>query len=275
MPAGFVGTTAIRRIAFGTTDIRRIAFGTTTVWSGSNTRDDFTREDAPTLGAGWTLLDPNDWLGQPQPYHVGVVTGTARMSFPDQNLAQGLLTSRAVYTRAASDKDDGYLEVKLSSRGAAPSISSAGGYVTQVFARQSTDGKNGVGLQFAGGVVNLVRRVNGTDKLFDPDGYERPEYPWWDWSQHNDPPPWGTFQAGQIVRVNMRGTSFEVYVAGRFRGSWDAGNTSMVGASYRSMGLRVDGAIDLLGDPGIPDPKPENYFGIRRYSPIIDSIELG
>lgn len=272
---GRLGTRNITAIRYGNRNIKQMRRGNKLLWSGSLVRDDFKRADAPTLGPDWALHDPNDWLGQPQPYHAGVVNKMCRVSIPDGTAAYPLVTGRARLTKATATKDDGYVEVRAATIGSPITISSlTAGYITQVFGRLSNGAfTDGVGLQLNNGNVSIVKRVGSADVLVKPDGSAPPD--WWEQlfpnnSGYSDT-GWGTFQAGQIIRLAFRGPIYELWVGGVYRGQWDStGSNAKVGSGYRSLGVRVDAAIDLLGSP---NPDSDQFWAVRRFSPALDYVE--
>lgn len=239
-----IGTTSLTGIALGSTQIVEARIGSTLVWSASALSDDFDRADAASLGSAWVAMDPAPGLFDPD-YHLGIVNGEARIVLPDDWLAQAYFTRRARMVATAPD-DDGDLEVRIGSKGSGPSIASLGGYITDVYARMTTDFKAGVGLRITHSNIGVVTMAGGVSSVA-LDG--------------------GSFAAGDVARLMIRGNVHTLFVAGTNRGNWTHVTS---GAGKRSVGVRMDAARDVFGVEGTDTWK----LGARQFSPTLDYVQF-
>lgn len=238
MPDIKLGTTTITDVRVGSTLIKEVRRGGTLVWVRSSIADFFDRDDADTMGSAWTAV------GSPE-YSLGVENGYARVRIPEGQLGGvfSLSISRAFFNTSALSGDNGYVECRPMSLGSSASIASPiDGYRTQVFGRVSTSGfTNGVGIEMTAGHMWICRRVSGTDARMS-DG--------------------GTFQAGDQLRLTFTGNVHTLTRNGRVATTWtDSSNTVGTGSGNRRLGIRGDGAKDLLGP--------------RRFSPALDYVVMG
>ncbi|MFA5707949.1 hypothetical protein [Mycolicibacterium sp.] len=235
MPNRYIGGKLVRRRYFGDREIKARYLGNQLVWSASGIRDDFNRDDAPTLGAGWVDHGPAST------YKAGVVNGMCRLAVPDGLLALALITSRQRCVIDTLDRDDGYIEFRVGSQGSGPSIT--GDLCrTTVFGRVSNAAfTHGVGIGVDSSTIRLVRRVAGSESVVEN---------------------FGAFSAGDVIRHRFQGDLHTVYRNGKFVGEWDDDEqTAARGAGFRSLGVVVMASKDLLGP--------------RRFGPALDYVEMG
>lgn len=232
-----VGSTSIIDVRRGSTLINEIRRGSTLVWSRTSIYDGFDRDDADTLGADWTYSGSTT-------YKLGIENNTGRVRIPEGLIGGffSLNTSRAWFNVATADGDDGFVECQPSSLGSGASGGSPGGYITQVFGRVSNGAfTHGVGIHMVAGQLSIVRRVGGTDSIRASAG---------------------TYQAGDVLRLTYVGNLHTLTRNGAVVGTWDdSGATAASGAGYRTLGIRGDGAKDLLGP--------------RRFSAALDYVVMG
>lgn len=231
----FFGTTPIVGLKAGTTDISHLYLGTTLVWSKTAVRDDFNRDDAVGLGAGWTDLGSAS-----SPYLASIRSNTCRLNIPDGLIYVSDKVSCWRYNTAQHPGNDGYLEIRAASRG-----DDDDDFKTKVFRRSanaSTAIANsaGVGIQLAGYQVGIVRRVAGTDTVMFSGG---------------------SFESGDVLRLVQAGNLHSLYRNGIYLGEWnDSGATAGSGAGYRSM------MVSVMGE------KPTIFSG-RKFSAALDYVE--
>lgn len=238
MPDIKLGTTTITDVRVGSTLIKEVRRGGTLVWVRSSIADFFDRDDADTMGSAWTAV------GSPE-YSLGVENGYARVRIPEGQLGGvfSLSVSRAYFNTAALSGDDGYVECRPMSLGSSASIASPiDGYRTQVFGRASASGMtHGVAIELSAGHLWITRRVASVDTRM-ADG--------------------GTFQPGDQIRLTFAGNVYTLLRNGKTAVAWtDSGNTVSTGVNNRRLGIRGDGAKDLLGP--------------RRFSPALDYVVMG
>lgn len=223
--------------------------GSTLIWSANQgIRDDFLRLDGDgneidtlnTLGPDWTnYSSSSDWK-------IGVEDGAARVTVPDGQLGGfwSLRSSSYRCNKGVSLSDDGFVECRLATRGASASLTSTGGYVTQVMARgKLDDAANGCGILASAGHLWIVSDTGGAF----PSAKRR---------------DCGTFQAGDVARLVFTGNTHTMYVNGTPRATpWVRTSEYLVGANYRSLWIAGQGAKDLAGP--------------RRFSPALDYVLMG
>lgn len=233
----YLGGTAISDIRLGSTQVNEIRLGSTLIWSragaGAVKRDDFDRDDAATLGAGWVDFGPdNDWV-------LGISNGTARVQIPDGLVggAPDFRTSQMQWAGSPASGDDGRVEVAFTSRGDDYSITQNSNFKTQVFGRMSNgDWTHGVGIQAIAGRASLVKKVSGLDTVV------------------TDTHLW---QPGQPITHTFVGDLHKLFIGGEQVDAWnDSSSTASKGIGFRQFGIRGDGGKDWLGP--------------RRFSPAID-----
>jgi len=231
------GSTSIVDIRRGSTLINEVRRGSTLVWSRTSIFDDFGRDNADTLGSDWTYHGSTT-------HKLGIENGTARVKIPEGLIGGffSLEVSRAWFNVATADGDDGYVECQPSNLGSSASGGSPGGYISQVFGRVSNGTlTHGVGIQMIAGQLSIVRRVADTDTTMASAG---------------------TYQAGDVLRLTYVGNVHTLTRNGAVVGVWDdSGATASSGAGYRTLGIRGDGAKDLLGP--------------RRFSAALDYVTMG
>lgn len=232
-----LGSTSIIDIRRGTTLINEVRRGSTLVWARTSIFDDFERDDADTLGADWTYSGSTT-------HKLGINSGTARVKIPDGLIGGffSLETSRAWFNVDTASDDDGFVECQPGSLGSSASGGSPGGYYTQVFGRLSNAAfTHGVGIYLVAGQCGIVRRVASSD---------------------SNRASGGAFQAGDVLRLTYVGNVYTLTRNGSQVAEWDdSGATASVGAGYRTLGIRGDGAKDLLGP--------------RRFSPALNYVTMG
>lgn len=241
------GTGAILGIQRGGTQYVRVQRGSTVMWSlNAGVFDDFIRLDGDgvpvdtlnTMGDNWTVHDDSP------DYRLGIEDGNARVSVADMQIG-GFWSLRTCLVRwnvGVNPGDDGFVSCRASSRGNGASLTSLGGYVTQVVGRMSNAAfSHGVMMHMNAGNVWIARLVSNSWTLMANGG---------------------SFQAGDELRLDFTGNYHQLRVNGDERTDWnDTGATAAKGVDYRSLGLRADGAKDL--------------FGPRRFSPAIDWVRMG
>lgn len=160
-----------------------------------------------------------------------------RMLIPDGLMSLAKQTQRVRFGDGTSAGDDGFLETVVSSVGDI-------GYVTEVFRRYSNDGSgaNGVGIKFTSSVASIVALVSGTVGQVSPGVAYSPGDTF-----HLD-------QTGNVHTLVQNGLTDEAQV-------WtDIAGSAAKGANYRSLGLIMEGAKELLGS--------------RLFSPSLDSVQF-
>jgi hypothetical protein len=231
------GSTSILDIRRGATAINEVRRGATLLWARTGVVDTFDRSDADTLGANWVAQGAAT-------YAIGIENRAARVRIPEGQIGGffSLSTSRMRWSAGVAGGDDGYVECVPVSLGSAPSGGSPGGYLTEVFRRVSNSAfTHGVGIQLAAGQLSIVRRVASVDTVMVT---------------------CGSFQPGDVVRLTQAVNVHTMTRNGMQVGQWnDSGATALKGATYRSLGIRGDGAKDLLGP--------------RRFSPALDYVMMG
>lgn len=212
--------TAVNRIHHNGVDLVQVRRGGTLVWSSNTLFDSFNRDDAATLGAGWTSTGTAT-------YKLGIVGGTARMAIPDGLISLALNTDRVRFNAATVAQDDYWLQLRVGNKGASDSITGTK-HRTQVFARGSNGGTTaGVGIDLYGSSLQIVRRVASADTFMAAGG---------------------AFASGDTIDLRGVGNLHNLYVNGQFRVQWnDSGATAGKGATFRSVLMRADGSKDLLG----------------------------
>lgn len=232
-----LGSTSIIDIRRGTTLINEVRRGSTLVWARTTIFDDFERDDADTLGSDWTYSGSTT-------HKLGINSGTARVKIPDGLIGGffSLETSRAWFNVDTASDDDGFVECQPGSLGSSASGGSPSGYVTDVFGRVSNGAlTEGVGIRLIAGLLYIVRRVASSDTVMASGG---------------------SFVSGDVLRLTYVGNLYTLTRNGSQVAEWDdSGATASVGAGYRTLGIRGDGAKDLLGP--------------RRFSPALNYVTMG
>lgn len=224
--------TAIRH---GSTAINEIRRGTTLVWAASLLRDNFNDDRGIGLGAAWTDHGP-----AVTPNLASVINEQyARINLPDGvNVISGQ-RSRWRYNLATAPTDDGYLEIKIATRG-----DWDGTFSTTAFSHLSNSAfTDGVGINLRGSRLRITCMLASTE---------------------TDKADCGGFVPGDVCRLvhTNGGTLHQMFRNGRLVGAWDGTGVASVGSGFRSTGLSVYGRKDSILTP-------------RRYSPGIDYIEAG
>lgn len=233
---GSVPITDIRRGSVAITEVRR---GSVLVWNRSSKFDNFDRDDAATLGGGWTDCGPSN------DYKVGIENGTARLKLPE-GLIGGFFAHRvsaARYNVATASADDGFIECRAATRGDASSLLDGvfHDFDTRLYGRVPNSGSNsGVGISMQHGQCFITGMVGGNG------------------THHGDG---GAFQPGDRLRLTFIGNVHRLYVNGTLRVTWtDSGNTVPKGAGYRSMLVWTEAGKDFLGP--------------RRFAPALDYVMM-
>jgi hypothetical protein len=237
-----LGSTPITGVKLGTTHITSIYIGATLVWSSTGIRDDADRQDAIGLGSNWTDLGP-----ALTPNLASVYSRYFRMNMEDAGTTQSTQTDRQVYNAAVSPADDGYLET-------VPLTEGDSGLQTIVWRRANVTLTNGVGIHLRSGEASIVSRISNTEVVRTPTGRG--------------------FQPGDIIRLTQEGNVHSLRVAGGDPVVWnDSGGLAAVGASFRSMGLTMQGSRILQHGRGEGGTQTDEY--VRQYSPALEFVEMG
>lgn len=236
MPATVAGK-PVRRIMLGGRRVNRIMLGGRRVWSAAEVYDDFNRGDEHLdAGGKWRNEGPS------LDYVASVNAGRLRLGIPDGLPGLVERISQMTYTGAAATGEDGWLEILVASIGdSIPTVFGDLNFVTQVFARMPGRGfTDGVGIDLRASQLSLVHRR---------DSMNRRE-------------PCGAFAAGDLIRMDWSGPDYTMALNGHQVGEWtDKDRQVRTGPGYRHLGVRVDGAKELLGP--------------RRFSPALDWVEYG
>lgn len=223
----------------GSVPIGRVELGPRAVYSYASVFDMFNRPDGP-LNADRKWID----LGPSLDYKASIHMNTVRMGIPD-GLEKPM--ERVSYMRCNTGiavKDNGHLEFRVVSKG--DSVTTVDGelsYATAVFVKANNTRrfKEGVGLWLAGSHISLVVCHDGVE-------YQVRDF--------------GTFAAGDLVRMEFSGNTYTVYCRGELRGTWiDTKYNVASGPDWRSLVVRVHGGKENSG----PGP--------RRFSPLLDNVE--
>lgn len=232
------GVGLVTSVSRGATSISVIRRGSTLLWQRSELSDYFDGPDSDTLaGPKWAEHGTGE-------YHLGIDSGSARVKIPE-GLFGGYFTlcsSLMRFTVGVAPSDDGYIECVPSSLGSGKSGGSPNGYATDVYRRlYNADFTHGVGIRMMAGRLAIIRRVSGAD---------------------TEMAQCGSFQPGDVLRLDQANNTHTLYRNGGRVGLWsDSGATASKGSSFRSMGIRADGAKDLAGP--------------RRFSPALDYVVMG
>jgi hypothetical protein len=231
---GDIRITAIKRGATALTSIKR---GTVTVWQASLLRDDFNEDRGIGLGSNWfdhgTALTPHLISVNNESY--------ARINLPDGVGVITGKTSRMRYLGGISTTDDGYVEVRVATRG-----DWENDFETIAYSHLS-DGAftHGVGISLRASSIRIVSMVAGGVRV--------------------DRASAGSFQPGDVIRLvhSNGGNVHQIYKNGILKATWnDSTNIASRGAGFRSYGIQMYGRKDSIFTP-------------RRYSPGLDYIEAG
>lgn len=236
----FAGQNRIKQIMVGNRPVREVRVGNELVWAYNLIGDDFDREDVDnSLGSNWTNIGPSgDRL-------LSIENQTARVYMPD-GLIGGFWDARLAMSRwnaGTATEDDGYVEVRPTTRGDAYSWWAGGGFASAVLGRCNASGPltHGVGINLYAGICFIEIVVNGTGTLVANGG---------------------PFQAGNRIRLTYTGRDLVLTVKGTTRATWtDTNMVTGLGASYRSLVIAGSAGKDLLGP--------------RRYSPSMDDVVMG
>lgn len=238
MPVAYLGSTAITAIKHGALNITNAYRGSVPVWSASSIRDDFDRADSEDLGDNW------DDEGSSLDYLVGITDERARVQIPDGIIGGfwDYRISRMRWNADTLDDDDGFVECRVATRGDTASATSLSGYRTDVMGRVTNDDfSEGVGMRLSAGECFIVSRISDTDVV-------RAEG--------------GTFQPGDVMQQTFVGHTHRLFRNGEQVAVWeDTDPLASKGSGYRSLGIRLEGAKDLLGP--------------RRFSPALDYVMMG
>lgn len=236
----FAGTTRITQIMVGDKPVREVRVGSELVWAYNLIGDDFDRDDVDnSLGDNWTSIGPStDRL-------LSIENQVARVYMPD-GLLGGFWDARLAMSRwnqSTATSDDGYVEVRPTSRGDNASWMAGGSFASAVLGRCNASGPltHGVGINLYAGTAFIETVVNGTGSLVVNGG---------------------PFQPGNTVRLTYTGRTLVLTVNGNTRGTWtDTNMVTGLGPSYRSLVIAGSAGKDLLGP--------------RRYSPSLDNVVMG
>lgn len=227
----------------GSIPLGRLALGPQAVYTYASVYDMFNRPgmyDGPDI----ELDADRKWinLGPSLDYKAVIHMGTVRMGIPD-GLSEPL--ERVSYMRCNTGlavKDDGHLEFRVVSKGdAVTTVNGNPAYASAVFvkANNTLRFKEGIGLWLAASHISLVVRHDGVEYLVQD---------------------FGTFSAGDLIRMEFTGPRYEIFCRGESRGVWiDTKHTVASGPGWRSLVIRVHG--------GQESPGP------RRFSPLLDNVE--
>ena len=236
-----VGNNTVRQIVRGgTLPIQEVRHGTDLIWAYNFIGDNFDRDDVDnSLGSDWTNIGPSgDRL-------LSIENNAARVYMPD-GLIGGFWDARLAMSRwnkGTLDQDNGYIEVRPTSKGDNASFWAGGGFNSAVLGRCNASGAltHGVGINLFAGQCWIMYAVNGQG-VFVGNG--------------------GTFQAGNLIRLTFIDYTFTLTVNGTTRTAWtDSNHITAKGASYRSLVIAGSAGKDL--------------FGPRRYSPSLDNVVMG
>lgn len=214
---GYFGSTLISGVRVGSQVIDRIYMGANLLWSGTDQRDGFDRDDGD-LGSLWQSMASNG------SYEATIVNGTVRIRIPDGLIALSLQTARHLYIGATAEQDNGWLEFQVATKGDNNSA-----IYTQVFDWMAADttGASGVGVELRSSNLYITRRVAGVDTQMAS---------------------CGSYLPGDVIRLVTNENNYSLYRQGQFVGQWsDDGQTAVRGLAYRNRGLVVRGWKDLLG----------------------------
>jgi hypothetical protein len=239
MTALELGTKNVRALYLGARRVSRVMLGSKLVWNSATVFDDFNRANSK--------LDAKDWVNAgPSFDHVAsVVDGKMRIDIPDGLMDPFGRISYMRYTKALAPADDGYIECLVSTMGdSTPGIFADIVYRTTLFGKVSNTGfSEGVGISLSASGISLTVRNGLIDR---------------------EVKTFGSYAPLDVIRLTFVGKLYTMYRNGASLGTWtDSSNQVETGAGYRSMGIRVDGAKEMLG------------LGPRRFSPALDYVEYG
>lgn len=234
-----VGGNALSDVKYGATAINRIKLGTITVWTSNAMRDPFDRQDSLGLGSGWTDHGPGG-----TPYLASVFGRACRINMPEEEPGTVVFQeSRQRFTTATATTDDGWIETRILNTGVEKTDSTFSSFVLH---RVNSTFTNGVGIGAWGESLSIAALIGGTFSF--PLGAGIGKLP---------------YIPGDIVRLTSTGNMHTLMCAGTDLLTWnDSGGTVAKGASYRHMGLSVNGLISPVKIQ-------------RILSPTLDYIERG
>lgn len=238
MPVAYLGSTGITAIKHGALNITNAYRGSVPVWSASSIRDDFDRADASTLGDNWTDE------GSSTDYKIGITDERSRVQIPDGIIGGfwDYRISRMRWNAETLSGDDGFVEARVATSGDNASATSLVGYRTDVMGRVSNDDfSDGVGFRLNAGQCWIVSRIDDSDD-------ERADG--------------GPYQPGDVIQMTFTSNTHRLFINGEQVAVWeDEDPLAASGSGYRSLGIRQEGAKDLLGP--------------RRFSPALDYVMMG
>lgn len=236
----YAGTTRIKQIMVGNKPVREVRVGTELVWAYNIMGDDFDRDDVDnSLGPNWTSIGPSN------DRRLSIENQAARVYMPD-GLIGGFWDARLSMCRwnqSTATEDDGYVEVRPTTKGDNASWMAGGGFNSAVLGRCNASGPltHGVGINLYAGMVFIETVVNGNGSLVVGGG---------------------TFQPGNLIRLTYTGRTMVLTVNGHTRATYtDTNMYTGLGPAYRSLVIAGSAGKDLLGP--------------RRYSPSLDNVVMG
>lgn len=234
------GSTRIKQIMVGNQPVREVRVGSELVWAYNFIGDDFDRDDSDnSLGSNWTNIGPS------MDRRLSVENNMCRVYMPD-GIIGGSWDARLAMSRwnaGTATEDDGYVEVRPTTRGDNASFWAGGGFNAAVLGRCNASGglTHGVGINLYAGQCYIMIAVNGNGS-FVASG--------------------GAFQPGNLIRLTYTGRTFVLTVKGTTRATWtDTNMQTGLGSSYRSLVIAGSAGKDL--------------FGPRRFSPGLDNVVMG
>lgn len=233
------GSTQLPTITHGTTPILWAQKGSTIVWQLAVPGDDFNTA-GPLNSTNWADVISGS------AFKIACENGYGRVNVPDGILSgtYAFVTSAFRYSTTVLPGDDCYVEVRPATKGASASL--LGTYATQAWCRGNNSGSgftNGWAIHMeAGHVWIAVNTGSGTSKKVNC----------------------GTFQAMDVIRLQVQGNVGTLYVNGVTQTGWaytDTTNAVGKSSAYRSLIIRQDGEKIVLGP--------------RAFSPALDYVKMG
>ena len=239
MPNSYHGATLIPDIRHGATMIDHVYHGATPVWHRATIRDDFDGT-AATLDSDWTIITGGSWSTD---YKLGMNDGYCRVMLPDGAVG-GIFDTRvsgALYTDETALSDDGYVEVRMATRGDGFSLTALTGFNAHVFGRMPPAAyTHGVGIGFNAGRCYICSKISGTNVERDNGG---------------------NYQPGDRIRLTYVDRDFVLTVNGTETADWtDGGAVTAKGSGYRTLGIDAMAGKDFLGP--------------RRFGPAFDYVVM-
>lgn len=235
-----LGPKEITALRLGTKPVTRVMLGGKTIWNAVKVYDDFNRPNRE-------LDDDGVWInhGPSLDRVASIVDGKCRIGIPDGLMDPFERISYMRFTKATSPLEDGYVEAHVATMGESTKTFLGDiNYQTHVYGRVSNTGfNNGVGIWMAASELGIVVKRNLGETVVRK---------------------FGSYAAGDIVRLQWKGTVYTMLRNGQSLGTWtDSSGQVATGTGHRSLGLRVHGAKELFG------------FGPRRFSAALDYVEYG